>query len=225
MTLPVLQMRKLRLRKGRWRSWHDTAGQCHVWGAKPKLLLISQALLLLGLSGDCGRVTRNTWIYQLSVYQIYPQLTLPSGNPLQGSSGGTETSHTGPSAVPALPRCCFFIQHLPSVWSWLFYLILFLIMVNFFILFYFILPFWAAPRTYGHFQATGYIKAAAAGLCHSHSHSHSNMGSEPRLRPTQQLMGILQPTERGQASNLHPHGCWSDWYLLRCDRNSWSWQL
>ena len=40
-------------------------------------------------------------------------------------------------------------------------------------------------------------------------HSHSNGRSEPCLRPTPQLMAMPDPwpTEQGQGSNLHPHGC------------------
>ena len=38
---------------------------------------------------------------------------------------------------------------------------------------------------------------------------HSNTGSEPRLRLTPQLKATPDPppTERGQRSNPHPHGC------------------
>ena len=43
---------------------------------------------------------------------------------------------------------------------------------------------WAAPMAYGGSQARGRIGAVAAGL----HQSHSNMGSEPYLRPTPQLM-------------------------------------
>ena len=65
----------------------------------------------------------------------------------------------------------------------------------------------AAPAAYGGSQARGQIGAAAAGLYHS----HSNTGSEPCLRPTPQLMAMLdiQPAEQGQGSNLRPHGCQS----------------
>ena len=77
------------------------------------------------------------------------------------------------------------------------------------VLFFFLLllfSFRATPRAYGGSQARGRIRAAAAG--HSHSHSHSYAGSEPRLQPTPQLMAAVDPspTERGQGSNLHPHG-------------------
>ena len=41
----------------------------------------------------------------------------------------------------------------------------------------------------GRFQATGQIGAAVAGLCHS----YINMGSEPCLRPTPQLMATPDP--------------------------------
>ena len=42
---------------------------------------------------------------------------------------------------------------------------------------------------YGGSRARGPIGAAAA----SHSHSHSNVGSEPRLQLTPQLMAMLGP--------------------------------
>ena len=52
---------------------------------------------------------------------------------------------------------------------------------------------WAAPAAYGGSQARGLIGAVAA----SQSQSQSNAGSEPRLRPTPQLMGqILSPLSR-----------------------------
>ena len=60
-------------------------------------------------------------------------------------------------------------------------------------------PFRAAPIAYGVSQARGQIGAVASGL----GQRHSNMGSEPRLRPTPQLMATPdpQPTEQGQGSN------------------------
>ena len=63
---------------------------------------------------------------------------------------------------------------------------------------------WAAPIAYGGSQARGRIGAIATGL----RQSHSNVGSEPRLQPTPQLMATLdpQPTEQGQESNPQPHG-------------------
>ena len=42
---------------------------------------------------------------------------------------------------------------------------------------------------YGGSQANGLIEAVAANL----RQSHSNVGSEPRLRPTPQLMATLDP--------------------------------
>ena len=68
------------------------------------------------------------------------------------------------------------------------------------------LSFRAAPVAYGGSQARGWIGGAvAASLCHS----HSNVGSRLRLQPTPQLMAMSDPypTERGQGSNPHPHGC------------------
>ena len=55
----------------------------------------------------------------------------------------------------------------------------------YFILFYFI--FTAAPASYGSSQARGRIGAVAASL----QHSHDNNGSEPHLRPTPQLVAML----------------------------------
>ena len=46
-----------------------------------------------------------------------------------------------------------------------------------------------APAVYGGSQARGLIGAIAASL----HHSHSNVGSEPHLRPTPQLMTMLDP--------------------------------
>ena len=68
----------------------------------------------------------------------------------------------------------------------------------FFFLFFPFLLFRAAPAAYGGSQATGYIRAAAAGLQHSHSQSHSNARSEPRLRPTPQQHRILNPPSKAR---------------------------
>ena len=61
-----------------------------------------------------------------------------------------------------------------------------------------------APAVYGISQARGRIRAVAAGL----HHSHCNTGSELGLRPTPQLMAMLNlyPTEQGQGLNQCPHG-------------------
>ena len=72
--------------------------------------------------------------------------------------------------------------------------------------FFFSFPlFKATPMTYGGSQARGQIGAVAAGF----HQSHSNVGSEPYLLPTPQLMATPDsyPTERGQGSNPHPYGC------------------
>ena len=53
-----------------------------------------------------------------------------------------------------------------------------------FFFFVFLLFLWAAPVAYGDSQARGRIGAIATSLCQS----HSNVGSEPRLQPTPQLM-------------------------------------
>ena len=50
---------------------------------------------------------------------------------------------------------------------------------------------WAAPAVYGGSQARGQIGAIATGL--RHTHSHSNVGSEPHLQPTPQLMATPDP--------------------------------
>ena len=78
----------------------------------------------------------------------------------------------------------------------------------------------AASEAYGGSQASGRIRTTAAGP----HHSHSNAGSEPCLPPTPQLMAAPdpQPTERGQGSNLHPHGCSSDSLLLSHEGDSQS---
>ena len=47
----------------------------------------------------------------------------------------------------------------------------------------------AAPAACGGSQARGLIRAVANSLRHSHSHTRS----EPRLRPTPQLMVTLEP--------------------------------
>ena len=47
----------------------------------------------------------------------------------------------------------------------------------------------AAPAAYGNSQARGQIGAMAASV----HHSPSNTGSEPRLRPTPQLMAMPDP--------------------------------
>ena len=57
---------------------------------------------------------------------------------------------------------------------------------------------------YGGSQARGLTGAVAADL----RQSHSNVRSEPRLRSAPQLTATPDPspTERGQGSNLQPHG-------------------
>ena len=55
--------------------------------------------------------------------------------------------------------------------------------------FVYFLLFRAAPEAYGSSQARGLIRAMAAGL----HYSHSKLGSEPRLRPTPQLMATPDP--------------------------------
>ena len=50
-------------------------------------------------------------------------------------------------------------------------------------------PFRLAPEACGGSQARGRVRAVAAGLCQS----HSNTRSEPRLRPTPQLMATPDP--------------------------------
>ena len=64
------------------------------------------------------------------------------------------------------------------------------LIVRFFFLFFVFLPFSrAALVAYGGSQARGRIGPVAAGL----HQSLSNAGSEPRLRPTPQLMAKLDP--------------------------------
>ena len=66
-----------------------------------------------------------------------------------------------------------------------FYLLLFIYLF----IFCLFTPSWAAPAAYGGSQARGRIGAAAASL----HWSHSNLGSEPCLQPTPQLMAIPDP--------------------------------
>ena len=47
----------------------------------------------------------------------------------------------------------------------------------------------ADPAAYGGSQASSLIRAVATGLLQS----HSNVGSEPRLQPTPQLMAMPDP--------------------------------
>ena len=60
----------------------------------------------------------------------------------------------------------------------------------------------AAPEAYGSSWSRGWIRAAAAGLCHSH-----NTQSEPHLQPMPQLVAMLahEHTDQSQGSNPHPH--------------------
>ena len=62
----------------------------------------------------------------------------------------------------------------------------------------------ASPMAHGSSQTRGLIGAAAASLCHS----HSNARSKPHLQLTPQLTAMPDPysTEKGQGSNLCPHG-------------------
>ena len=63
---------------------------------------------------------------------------------------------------------------------------LFLFLYFFFVFLPFLGP---LPEAYGGSQARGLIRAAAAGR----RHSHSNVGSEPRLQPTPQLIAMPDP--------------------------------
>ena len=70
----------------------------------------------------------------------------------------------------------------------------------FFFFFFFFCLFRATPTAYGSSQVRGRIGATAANL----HHSHSNLGSEPGLRPTPQLMATPDPWARpGIESTSH----------------------
>ena len=76
----------------------------------------------------------------------------------------------------------------------------------------------ATPPAYGSSQARGQVGAAAASL----HHRHSKARSQPPLQATPQLTATPdpEPTERGQGSNLHPHGYEWGWLPLSQDGNS-----
>ena len=57
------------------------------------------------------------------------------------------------------------------------------------LIFFFFVFYRATPAAYGSSQARGLIGAMAAGL----HHSHSNVGSEPHLWPTPELMATPDP--------------------------------
>ena len=86
------------------------------------------------------------------------------------------------------------------------------------VLLFFFFFFRATPTAYGSSQARDGIEATAASL----HLSHSNTRSELCLQATPQLAAMLapKPTERGQGSNLHPHGYWSDSFPLHHNENS-----
>ena len=83
---------------------------------------------------------------------------------------------------------------------------------------FFFLLFRATPMAYGGSQSRGWIRATAAGLCHS----HSNARSEPRLWPTPQLMATSEPSpnEWGQGSNPQLRGSRTDSFPLCHKGNS-----
>ena len=57
---------------------------------------------------------------------------------------------------------------------------------------------------YGSSQGRGQIRSIAAGLHHSYTNPRSELSLRPILQTT-----MLDPTEGGQRSNLHPHGYYS----------------
>ena len=83
--------------------------------------------------------------------------------------------------------------------------------------FFFFLLFRVTLAAYGSSQAKGRIRATASG------HSLIIAGSQPRLRPIPQFMATPDPppTEQGQGSNPHPHGCQSDSFQLYHNGNSY----
>ena len=89
---------------------------------------------------------------------------------------------------------------------------------NHYSFFFFFFFFQASSVTYRSSQNRGRIGSMAASL----QHSGSITGSEPLLWPTPQLMAMPDPwpTERGQRSNPHLHGYWSDLFLLCHNGNS-----
>ena len=77
-------------------------------------------------------------------------------------------------------------------------------------LFFFFPLFRATPAAYGSSRARGPIRFATAGLHHSHSNVGSKGQDLSRIcdlhTPQRTAMLDPPPTERGQGSNLHPHG-------------------
>ena len=82
-------------------------------------------------------------------------------------------------------------------------------------LFYFIIFAFLGLQSW-YMEVPRWIRATAAGLC------HSNTRSEWYLRPAPQLTAMPDPlpTERSQGLNSHPHGYWLDSLLLWHNRNS-----
>ena len=79
-----------------------------------------------------------------------------------------------------------------DIWNFIFFLVVIfsdnrVLLVR--VLFFIFLLFKATPMAYGISQARGLIEGVAAGLYHS----HNNVGSEPHLQPTPQLMAMGDP--------------------------------
>ena len=68
----------------------------------------------------------------------------------------------------------------------------------------------AAPTAHGGSQARGWIRAVATGL----HHSHCNMGSEPYLRPTPQLMA--GSSTHWARPGIEPTSSWMLVRLINC---------
>ena len=95
------------------------------------------------------------------------------------------------SQIQVLPNICKYFVPLYGLYFHFLHSVLWSMKLkNYFLPFFFFFNlFRAASAAHGGSQARGWIGAIAAGL----RQSHSNVGSEPSLRPTPQLMAMLDP--------------------------------
>ena len=78
---------------------------------------------------------------------------------------------------------------------------------TYFFWFCFCFAFRVTPTTYGSYQAKGWIRDVAVGLCHSHSNVGS-VGSEPHLWPTPQLTSNAGSLTFWVRPGIEPESWW-----------------